>query len=230
MSVMKKMYVILTLSVVCFCAKGQAIRSDYVIDRNSGGFNELQVKPETIESVYITDDWNTGTVLLKSGEAIPNFPIKYDLKNNVLEIKTESGIKIAGFTKLKGFEVDRVMVKQTFFNAAELNIPDLTGLVEELVKDKVSLYSKPYLEVLPSNYNPALNVGSRNDTFIKKEKIFLVRDNAVTDVTKSGKKILGMFGERSKAVEQFVKENNLSYKNKEDLKKIVEKYNELIRS
>lgn len=220
---------ILSLSVVVFCAKGQALRSDYIIDRNSGGFNELQVKPETIESVYMTDDWSTGTVLLKSGEAIPNLPIKYDLKNNLLEIKTNAGIKVAGFTKLKGFEIEGVADKQIFLNAAELNIADLTGLVEELVKGKVSLYSKSYLEVLPSNYNPALNVGSRTDTFVKKEKIFLVRDNAVTDITKSGKKMLGMFGERSRAVEQFAKENDLSYKKKEDLRKIVEKYNELIR-
>lgn len=220
---------ILSLSVVVFCAKGQTLRSDYIIDRNSGGFNELQVKPETIESVYMTDDWSTGTVLLKSGEAIPNLPIKYDLKNNLLEIKTNAGIKVAGFTKLKGFEIEGVADKQIFLNAAELNIADLTGLVEELVKGKVSLYSKSYLEVLPSNYNPALNVGSRTDTFVKKEKIFLVRDNAVTDITKSGKKMLGMFGERSRAVEQFAKENDLSYKKKEDLRKIVEKYNELIR-
>lgn len=226
---MQKLHVIIFLSAISLCTRAQTLRSDYVIDRNSGGFNELQPKPETIESVYMTDDWSTGTVLLKSGEAIPNLPIKYDLKNNLLEIRTNAGIKVAGFTKLKGFEIEGVADKQIFLNAAELNIADLTGLVEELVKDKVSLYSKSYLEVLPSNYNPALNVGSRTDTFVKKEKIFLVRDNVVTDVTKSGKKILGMFGERSGAIEQFVKENDLSYKNKEDLKKIVEKYNELIR-
>ena len=225
---MKKLYVIFVLFLVCFYVKGQNLRSDHVIDRNSGGFMEFQTKPETIESVYMADEWSSGKVLLKSGEEIANLPIRYDLKNNLLEIKTDAGIKVAGFTKLKGFEVDRIAEKQTFFNAAGLGIAELTGLVEELVKGKTSLYSKPYLEVLPSNYNAALNVGSKTDQFLKKEKLLLVQGNTVTDVTKSGKKILGLFGEQSKAVEQFVKENNLSYKNREDLRKIIARYNQLV--
>jgi hypothetical protein len=98
--------------------------------------------------------------------------------------------------------------------------------VEELATGEISLYAKPRVDIVAGTYTPGLDVGSRNDKAIKKESLLLVKGSEVIDITKTGKKILPYFGEQSAKVEAYVKENDLSYRKKEDLTKIVQFFNE----
>jgi hypothetical protein len=211
---------LLTFSFLTTFAQGD-MRTDRVVDRTSGGFNEFQPKPEKIESVYLRDDWTYGTLMLLSGDTLRDLSLKYDIKNSLLEINTDAGIKVVSLSKIKGFELSVVPWKKLFLNANRQLVPGLTGLVEVLATGKTSLYAKPSIEIMPGNYNAALDVGSRNDKAIKKEDLFLLRDGNATDVTKAGKKIVGHFQGQEGDIQQYVKDNNLSYKKKEDLAKIV---------
>lgn len=214
-----------TISVLTTFAQSD-VRADRVVDRTSGGYNEFQPKPEKIESVYLQDDWTSGTLMLLSGDTIKDLSLKYDIKNSLLEINTDVGIKVASLSKIKGFELAVVPRKQLFLNANRQQVPGLTGLVEVLITGKTSLYAKPSIDIIAGNYNAALDVGSRGDKAVKKENLFLVKDGQATDVTRAGKKIVANFPGREGEIEKYVKEGHLSYKKKEDLAAIVRFANE----
>lgn len=215
-------FVLFIVMIIPVLAFSQAdIRTDRVVDRTSGRFNEFQPKPEKIESVYLRDEWTSGTLMLLSGDTLKDLSLKYDLKNSLLEINSDAGIKVASLSKIRGFEFAVAPSRQLFLNANRQQVPGLTGLVEVLAAGKISLYAKPSIEILPGNYNAAMDVGSRNDRAVKKENLFLVKDGNATDVTKEGKKIASHFQDREGEIHQYVKDNGLSYKKKEDVAKIV---------
>jgi hypothetical protein len=221
-------YTVLCLIVVTKVS-GQNQRVDHVVDRNSGGFMEFHAKPEaTPESIYLDDAWTKGSVSLRSGQEIADLSIRYDLKNNLLEIQTPTGIKVVGLMKVRRFELAFASGAKMFTNAGELKAKDVTGIVEVLTNGKARLLSKPYIEVIPSNYNPALNVGSQKDQFVKKESLIIVVGDEPTQLPKSSKKLLKMFGAQEEKVSAYVKENDLSIKRKEDVIKIVAYYNQLV--
>ena len=212
------------LSLATF-AQGDT-RADRVVDRTSGGFNEFQPKPEKIQSVYLRDDWTYGTLMLLSGDTLKDLSLKYDIKNSLLEIYADAAVKVVSLSKIKGFEFAVVPRKQLFLNANRQLVPGLTGLVEVLAAGNTSLYAKPSVEIVPGNYNAALDVGSRDDKAVKKEDLFLVKDGKATDVTRAGKKIVSHFQGRENEIEKYAKDNSLSYKKKEDLAKIIRFANE----
>jgi hypothetical protein len=216
----------IVLAIPTFAFSQGDIRSDRVVDRTSGGFNEFQPKPEKIESVYLRDDWTYGTLMLLSGDTIRDLSLKYDVKNSLLEINTDAGVKVASLSKIKGFEFAVAPYKQVFLNANRQQVPGLTGLVEVLATGEASLYAKPTVEILPGNYNAAMDIGSRNDRAIAKENLFLVTGGNATDVTKAGKKITSHFQGHEDDIQKYAKDNNLSYRRKEDLAKIVRFANE----
>jgi hypothetical protein len=223
MKILVFMFLILSVEKIY----AQVPRPDHIIDRNSGGFLELKPKVESpVERVYLYDDWITGKVVFKSGYEENNLPMKYDLKTNLLEIKTKTGIKVAELSKYKYFQFEGDSVSHTYLSSLE-NAKEVEGLLEELVHGKASLYAKLYLEIKPSNYNAAMDIGSKTDQYLKKEKLLLVKNDEVTDVTKKGKKILTYFDPYQQDIQNFVKQNSLSYKKKNDLAKMVMYYNRI---
>lgn len=213
------------LFIVTIPSFSQIVRPDAVVDLTTAGFRELPLRPTTIESVYLTDNWVAGTVVLKPDYKLEDVMMKYDIKNNVLELYTLSEIKIAPVARLLSFKYFEKLEKHFYIDAEHLNIMGLTGLVDEVVKGKASLYVKPYLKKIPSNYNPALNVGDPSDKFKVEETLFLVINQTAYDITRSGKKMLPYFCDKSAVIESYAKQNKLSYKEKNDIIKIVEEFN-----
>jgi len=221
----KTIFPLALLLVINTLSFSQIVRPDAVVDMTTAGFRELPLKPTTVESLYLTDEWVMGIVVLKPDYKLENAQMKYDIKNNALELYTQSGIKLAPAAKLQSFSYFYKTDKHLYLDADALKINGLTGLVDEVVKGNASLYSKPYLRKIPSNYNAALNVGDPSDKFQLEEALFLVMNQKAYDITKTGKKMLNYFGDKSATIESYVKQNRLSYKEKNDIIKIVEEFN-----
>jgi hypothetical protein len=223
---MKRTAIIIFLLIVCKISMAQAVRPDPVVDLTTAGFREFKPKPDdAVETVYINDKWLYGTIVIAPNSEVKDIPIKYDVKNNFLEIQTKDGIKIASKDKLKSFSTKDALEEHHYVNADALKIKRLTGIAEVLVSGKLQLYAGIHLRKIPANYNPAMDVGSKIDTFVVDENLFLIRDNEAFDITKAGKKILKYFGDKSAVIESYVKQNKLSYKEKSDIIKIVEEFN-----
>jgi hypothetical protein len=210
-------------------AQPQTSRPNPVYNPNTGIFHELKALPvEPQGNVYLQDEWQSGSFILKPDVNFENYPIRYDIKNQYLEIKTGSEIKIAPLNKLKSFKFNGSKTEYVFKNAGEINHPGMTGVVQELVVGNFSLYVKPFIEVIPANYNVALDSGNKIESFETREAIILVSENDYHDITKSGKRVLKLFGSTEDDVDNYARRNKLSFKDKEDLIKIVTFYNSLL--
>jgi len=221
-----KRFIFLSLLFIPATSFSQIVRPDPVVDMTTAGFREFKPKPDAaVEAVYINDKWLNGTIVIAPNSEVKDIPIKYDVKNNLLEIQTKDGIKIANKDKLKSFSTKDALEEHHYVNSDDLKIKGLTGIAEVLVPGKLPLYGGIHLRKIPANYNPAMDVGSKVDVFVIDESLFLIRDNEAFDITKAGKKILKYFGDKSSAIESYVKQNKLSYKEKSDIIKIVEEFN-----
>lgn len=209
-------------------AQQQTLRPNPIHDQNTGIIRELTVQPmEPVSAVYLTDEWVSGDFILTPDHVFEDYMIRYDVKNNLLEIKTEKEVKIAPLAKIKQFSFNTAPSTHVYKNSSESKLTGITGLVEELVVGTYSLYVKSYVERIPADYNVATDSGSRIDRFELAEMLLLSNQSGYMDITKAGRRLPKFFGDYYDEIEDYSKKNKLSYKDKEDIARIVAYYNSL---
>jgi len=230
---MKKIILIslLFISATCFAQSNSTANVTY----SGGGINisNMSSKPkETKGSVYFNENWRMGKITLNSGEVIETYPIKYDLKTQRLEIKNDIDIKILDIELVKKLEwLNEFSQKEIYVNCSEfkdlLTEKEAQGFYEVIAKGKITLLKKTNLILQPSNYNEALNVGCKEDTYIKEDKYYVKSDNKIEKINPKRKSVLKLFVDKAEQVDLFAKENNLEFKDENQLGKIFEYYNSL---
>ena len=82
------------------------------------------------------------------------------------------------------------------------------------------------MELQKSDYNPALNLGSRNDVLVVKNTYYYRKKSGTLRPLKQTKAdVLDALSNRKKAIAQFAKENKLGVRKQEDLVAIFNFYN-----
>ena len=201
-----------------------------VISNGNGGLRVQNIKNKKVSvsgSFYYSETWAVGIIKLFSGETIEGYPLKYDMKMNQIDIKVDNEIKAISIGAVK--EVDWTKnngQKETLANATLYN-KNVEGFYSILYKGKISLFKKTNLELLDSNYNPALDVGSEDKKYIKKEHYFIFENGNLIKIKKNKRKVLKIFYDKAEKVKQYAKENSLRFKDDYDLAKIFEYYNSL---
>jgi hypothetical protein len=181
------------------------------------------------ESYYLDDQWHNGSFTLASDITIHNYPIKYDLRNNNLEIQVEGEIKILNLYNMKEFSwVDNAGVNQRFVNA-NANIADskLTGIAQLLFNGKVKLVKTYTYRPKPENDIKYGAYGVIDHNYVL-EELYLVEGKKTMQVIRNKKKFTRFFDNYSSAIMNFIKSNSLKINRISDLKMIVEYYNSLI--
>lgn len=181
---------------------------------------------------YIDEEWANAEILFKSNEVIKNIPVKYDLQENIMEIKTKKTIKVCPSDRIIAFELSNNEAEETrkYVNCNRFKIEeDLKGFYEVLVdNDKgMGLFLKTEVTLKKSNYNPALDVGDMTTKVIKRDNFFLVSGDYATRVPKNKKSFLKAFKGKSSVIDLLLKEEKLKFNKKEDLIKVVEYYNSI---
>lgn len=183
------------------------------------------------ESYYLDDKWHNGSFTLISDMTIENYPVKYDLKNNNLEIQVSDDIKILELYRIKEFSwEDEAGVIQRFVNLnIEAKSTKLCGLAQILYDGKAQLIKtyaykpKPEAEVKYGAYN------SIGHNYIQ-ENLYILEGAKTLLVKKNKKRLMKFFDNYYSVVMSFIKSNNLKINKIPDLKMIVEYYNSLIKT
>jgi len=215
----------------------QQLRTQYTLDRlgmQGVGSGEVayglpQPPGMIIGDVYFDEKWNVGTILLEGTETlIEGYPLKYNLQDHSIEIKTKSGVKVLDSRKVSSIVwVDSLSGSPTYFLNGARFFEDQTpiaGLVEIVVDGKLPLISKTRLMIKEPDYVVALNVGSRDTKILKKTKYYLVEKQALIQIS-SKKKLLPYFGDKGDEIDNFIKVNKLDVKTEIGLKRVFEHYN-----
>jgi hypothetical protein len=188
---------------------------------------------ELIGDGYLSLKWNPGSLSLYGTEKlVEGYPLRLDLLKNELELRTKSGIKVIDSKKINSFVWMDSLTKipEYFVNAkdykSEEGIPFI-GFFRIIVDGRMPLFKLTEAYIKKSNYNAALDVGSRDDKIIKKDHFYYAIDGVAYDVPGSKKKFVTIFKEKKPEIEKFIRVNELVLNNQAHLARIFEYYNSL---
>lgn len=175
---------------------------------------------------FLDKKWNRATILLYQSETmIEGNPVKYDIKSDVIEIKTNAGIKILNCDKVKNMVWRDSLTSEPhyFINASEFKKDGVEsrGLLEVIVDGTLPLMKKTEIYVKKPTYNAAMDAGSK-DTKIFQKEVFLYSNDKNLLVIKNKKDVLAAAGDREAEVETFIKTNNINTNKLPGLKKVFE--------
>jgi hypothetical protein len=180
---------------------------------------------------YLDNKWNVGNLMMQSGELFERYKVRYDLKNQNLEIESLSGVKVIDSKMIRSVVWRDSETEQTryFVTAKEFKLDDapLIGILEVLIDGPVPLLRRHTLAIKKPDYNAALDVGSRDTKIYKKSTLYFAQNNVLTEV-KGKKWPAALFGEHNARMEEFMEANKLGVKDNQDVITIFEYYNALL--
>ena len=215
------------------------LRAENTLDRLSdkGGLSNSDIlygiplpPGSVVGDVYFDKKWNSATILLYQTETmIEGYPVKYDIKGDVLEIKSSAGIKVLDVRKVKNMVwIDSLTQKPHYFaNGAEFKVEGVpvNGLLEVLVDGKTPLMKRDQIYVKDPTYNVAMGAGSRDTKIYHKFTYYYSKGSELIKV--KGKKDVLAITNNTAAVEEYIKQNKLNVSKESGLIKVFEYINTL---
>lgn len=207
----------------------------FVLDRLTNPaevFAEFDARVSKVKGThYLDDHWNIGIIRLKNNKIIKNYPLKYDIENQWMEVKFDHDIKLLDLRWIRSFEwVNGASNRLRFVNSNQYTFEDgvqRLGVFEILSEGELSLLTKTDTEVREANYVPALDMGDMDKKIYKVEKLYVVSDNTVKPFPKKKSEFFSLFGDNAAEIDDYAKVNKLKYRNKRDARQIFHYYNSL---
>jgi len=185
---------------------------------------------ETKGTVFLNDDWYMGSIYLTSGGSIENYPLKFNLALDNMEIKTDDEIKVLSANFIESFtwyeletsqQVSYIPCKNYKYEGHEF-----FGFFKVLYQDSTSLFSRAELAIKKGYYNQTHDAGTPEDEYLRKVSYFIAIGENVYNAN-SKKQVLHAVGDDGDQLKSFAKENKLNFGHEEDLAEIVKYYNSL---
>ncbi len=228
---MKKIISTITLVLITYFAFSQSQRDNVIMYTGNGSmiFMKAQNKKKTgtIGSVYMNENWNPGIIRLYSDAEVKNYPFKVDLRSSDIDLKTLDGIKVLELKDIKGFEWVNLGKRESFINCKEIPNCTMKGFFKVIYIGKVSLVEKYRLNIIPSNYNMALDVGNQDNLYDIKKDYYIIEGDKFTKIKPNRWSLLKAFGDKAEQVKKYARKNGLGYRHANDLKHIFEYYNSI---
>ncbi len=220
-------FIILLFTTISVTAQTE-LHTDNLIANAGGGVRvtEIHAKPVSAKgSIYYYDYYLPGGFTLYSGEVFSKATIRYNLKNQVVEMQlTDGTVKKVGIGDIAKLDISGIQ----FVNCAGYKDADAgTGFFEVIASGKAKLLKKTDLNLLDANYNAALASGSRAATYVKNTKYFVETDNTVKPFKPRKRKVLKLFPSKKAELAAFIKEHKLKVRKEADLAKVFDYYNSL---
>jgi len=195
--------------------------------------DELRPKaPDVTGTFYIADEWQPGNVHLNRNRSLKNYPLKYDLEHNILEINTKEGIKICPLATIETFEwINRNGDTLRFFNSGILPAARSFGgaaLFERVADGKALLLAYYQTEVLAPVYVTGIDMGRKDHKIVQKVSYYLAVGNELFMLHSNRDKNKLAFGTYAEQVVDYARKNQLRFTNRNDLIRIIVYFNSLL--
>lgn len=190
------------------------------------GYNIIYMEnnlPKNIEGSPFLDDWQLSDILLKNGDVISGIMLRYNVLTDQMLFQSNNNAYVIGAPEniLEIKLPNRIFAYKYFLKSRKIE----KGFFEIILSGKVGLAIKYQSKVISSNYNVALGVGNKNDTLINQEKLYLDKEGQIIQLNKE-KVLFEVLNDKYKEVSDFIEKENLSYKSKEDMIKLLTFYNQ----
>jgi len=184
-----------------------------------------EASPNLDGSPFLNEEWAKGSIIMKNGDTIPEIMLRYNFHHGEMQFQHKEKVYAIGTPEVIK---EVIMDGHTF---VYLSYSDggvsKSSFFETLCAGKSSLFALYYPQILPANYNVALNSGNKNDQLILRKKFFLKKGESVLPIDKKGKNLISAFEQKGKEIQKYAKDNNLSFKKEPDLITITKYVNSL---
>ncbi|MCU0397537.1 MAG: hypothetical protein MUC73_05470 [Cyclobacteriaceae bacterium] len=186
---------------------------------------------EVVGDVYWDKHWGKSSILMENRtEPVEGYLTRYDIQKNEFEFLLESNVRVLSGSKIVDMIwIDSLSGKTRYLvNAGkykENGVP-LTGFMELLSEGDQSLFKVIRIEILKPDFNPALNVGSKDTRIIKKESFYFATGNDLVQI-KSKKSVEPILQSKGGAVESYLKREAIKFTREADLVKFFNFVNSL---
>lgn len=179
--------------------------------------------------VYLVPYWNNASILLApDSRLLDGLAVKFDIYRNEFDIRFSDGVKVLPGSKVKSVVWADSITRQLRYliNASDFRENDipLKGFFEVLSDGAIPLLSLYYIEILEPDFNPALNVGSRDIRLVKKFNFYYASGNDVFRI-KNKKQLEGIFLSHQKEIKDFMKKNQVNVGSMASLRMVFDYYN-----
>lgn len=179
--------------------------------------------------VYLTPYWNNANVILYADELfLEGLAVKFDIYRNEFDIRFKDGVRVLPGSKVKTVVWADSLTRQLRYliNAADFkeNGVPLKGFFEVLSDGAIPLVSLSFVEILEPDFNPALNVGSRDIRIIQKKNFYYLSGNEVFRI-KNKKQLEELFQSHQKEMKDFIKKNQVNISSAASLRMAFDYYN-----
>ena len=171
-----------------------------------------------------------GSFTTLAGDTYGDFPLRFDLLGNMLEILISGGIiKVLPLTELQGFtwvypntrEWEKYQSSLAFRNVAQ----EEPGVMRVLYEGAYQLLAFHRVKLIPAFYIPQLDAGHREDTYQLEMDYFLASPRDIlTRIPRKPSQAWEIFSPYEREVRRFVKKEYLSFKYEEDLIRIATEF------
>ncbi len=198
---------------------------------------------EVLGSYYLDTDWNVATVrFYPKTISTPKGTVKLDslmdiqirviLQGNDVEFNTPEGIKVISGTLIRGFSLKKNARTTPKNYISTLEFVDNYDKVkpsffEILVDGKIKLLEYTKITTQKPDYNEAFNVGSKDTKIVKEKQLFINKGKEVLRFSTNKKDLFEVMADKKIEIEKYIKDNDLTVKDRADLQKIFVYYNGL---
>lgn len=179
----------------------------------------------SIESAYLDESWNLGTIYLNNQKLIDKNAFKFDFLTKRFEIKTENNnIKVLPVQRVDSFDIviEGIPNRYILTVSEHLRAPGNAIFRAIFAEGNWLLLEKSHIEIVQPNYNRALDAGRREPKKVLKQNFVITDKEKFYEVLRSRKKFSRQFSpEKSKVILNYLKENKIKLKEENDLRKVV---------
>jgi hypothetical protein len=191
---------------------------------------------KVIGNPYIDTVWQAGNVkfygkLNAKTDSLAGVPVRIDLMANEVEIKAGTNdIRATKAATVRYVDINnRQGTSSRFINVREYrgDADELLGFFEQVVTGKFDLLQHPVVYIKRSNYNAAMNMGTKDDEIMKKSDWYVAYNKRAVKFAPSKKALLDLMHDRKEQIEAYLRSKRPDLKDKADLTALMMYYNGL---
>ncbi|MBL7871337.1 MAG: hypothetical protein JNM78_06985 [Cyclobacteriaceae bacterium] len=188
--------------------------------------------PKTEGDVYLNKTFDVSVFELYDQRLVEGFVAKLDLRLNEFDLITPAGIKVLKGNLVKSFIcIDSLTKRQlNFVNVKEWKAGDNSykeGFFEILAEGSITLVKLNELIFKKADFNPALNVGSQDNKYLKRHKFYYIADTMAMPLPNK-KNVAKIFGKREMEMKAYMDQERTNVNNELDLIRLFNYHNGIL--
>jgi hypothetical protein len=167
-------------------------------------------------SEFLFDSWENNAVIFTTNNN------NFKLKNINLNIKSNSFLSKINKDSIFTFNmsgIDKIVINNKIYK--NVYIEETKAICEVVFEsEKYSVLKSFYIQTVDGSPNPMIN--RANDKIIRKKRFYVLEGESVNNFRFSKRKVLALVNDNDiETVKEYVKKNDLSYRNEIDVKQIL---------